>query len=120
MKTFRQIQEIVERLQYKNWMFELDETFSPVEDEDENDGISRLITLRVSFKDGQESWNSRKWIISRHATDSEIIQTAFKCVLTAEEHETREKFLYDGVAILGPHIDLPSLKEAVKKLDSRH
>lgn len=56
-----------------------------------------------------ESWRSRKWFLSRHMTKSEIVQTAFKAVLTAVEHETRERFRYCGEAIFGPHFDVDSL-----------
>lgn len=58
-----------------------------------------------------ESWSGRKWQLSTHMTDSEIVQTALKAVLTAEEHEAREKFLYRGRAIFGPHIDVGRLWE---------
>src|SRR4051812_18073238 len=33
----------------------------------------------------------RKWMLSPHMTKSEVIQTAFKAIMTALEHETREK-----------------------------
>jgi hypothetical protein len=53
----------------------------------------------------------RKWYISSHATSAEVIQTAFKAVLSAMEHEVREQFLYKGKAIFGPHLDLEQLVE---------
>lgn len=56
-----------------------------------------------------EHWKGRKWYVSSHATDAEVIATAFKAVVTAEEHETREKFLYKGKAIYGPHLSLDAL-----------
>jgi hypothetical protein len=52
---------------------------------------------------------TRKWYLSREATDSEIVQTAFKCVLTSLEHEAREAFRYRGQAIFGPHFDVEKL-----------
>jgi hypothetical protein len=51
-------------------------------------------------------WSCRKWRISPHMTVSELIQTAFLAVMSAEEHEAREAFKYKGVAVLGPHWDL--------------
>jgi hypothetical protein len=48
----------------------------------------------------------RKWTLSEHMTDSEIVQTAFRATLAAEEHECRETFKVEGVAVLGPHLDL--------------
>jgi hypothetical protein len=49
---------------------------------------------------------SHKWQLSEHMTESELIQTAFKCVLTAIEHEAREQFKYKGRAVYGPHFDV--------------
>lgn len=54
-------------------------------------------------------WKSRKWLLSEHMTDGEIVQTAFKAVMTAIEHETREKFMYRGQAIFDPHYDIEAL-----------
>jgi hypothetical protein len=33
-------------------------------------------------------------------------------VMTAMEHETREQFRYDGVAVFGPHQSLDTLMQA--------
>lgn len=55
------------------------------------------------------AWKSRKWTLSRHMTVSEIVQTAFKAVLTAVEHEAREQFTYRGAAIFGPHFSVDRL-----------
>lgn len=54
-------------------------------------------------------WKGRKWAVSEHATKSELVSTALKAVLTAVEHEAREKFLYRGRAIFGPHFDVDKL-----------
>ena len=45
-------------------------------------------------------------------TKSEVIQTAFKAVLTAMEHEVREKFHYKGKPIFGPHYHVDALHAA--------
>jgi hypothetical protein len=52
---------------------------------------------------------TRKWYISAAATRSEIVRTALKLVLTAIEHEVRERFTWRGQAIFGPHIDVEAL-----------
>jgi hypothetical protein len=54
---------------------------------------------------------TRKWQLSEHMTESELIQTAFKCVQTAIEHEAREQFKYKGRAVYGPHFDVRALME---------
>ncbi len=53
----------------------------------------------------------RKWCLSPHMTRSEIVQTTLKAVLTAEEHEVRERFKYRGRSIFDPHYDVDKLWE---------
>ena len=53
--------------------------------------------------------NGRKWRLSPHMTRSEIVQIALKAVLTAEEHEVRERFKYRGRSIFDPHYDVDQL-----------
>lgn len=52
---------------------------------------------------------TRRWLIRPDASKSEIVQTAFKCVMTAMEHEVREQFLYRDRAVFGPHHDVDKL-----------
>ena len=54
-------------------------------------------------------WQSRKWFLSPYMTKSEVVSTAFKAVMTAVEHETREKFTYYGAAIYAPHHNVDHL-----------
>jgi hypothetical protein len=51
----------------------------------------------------------RRWPIERTATRGEIVQTAFKAVLTWEEHAAREAFRYRGERVFGPHLDVDAL-----------
>ena len=64
---------------------------------------------------------TRKWMLSSHAVKSELVQTAFKCVLTSMEHRAREGFLYKGERVYGPHFDVEALVEIArqKRLDYR-
>lgn len=48
----------------------------------------------------------RKWYVSPHATDREIVGTLFAACLAYNEHELREQFLYMGEPIFGPHLTL--------------
>lgn len=58
-----------------------------------------------------EELHSRKWMLSHHMTDSEVVMTAFKAALTAEEHECREAFLFKAKPIFGPHFSVDRLAE---------
>jgi hypothetical protein len=64
---------------------------------------------------------TRKWVLTPFMTKSEVVQTAFKCVITSMEHRTREHFRYKGKAIFGPHFDVDALWQvcADKKFDYR-
>ena len=66
-----------------------------------------IVTLEV------EEQHARKWIVSRHACKSEVVQTVLKACLTSAEHMIREHFKYRGVAIFGPHFDVDRLVELV-------
>jgi hypothetical protein len=83
------------------------------------------IVLQAGYDDldvntSKPCWQvTRKWLLSPFATKSEIVQTAFKCVLTSMEHRTREGFLYRGKRIYGPHFDVDALHAICDKLDAR-
>jgi hypothetical protein len=61
---------------------------------------------RCNFTGEPLSWKGRKFRLIRHMTDMEFVNTAFMAVLTALEHETREQFRVDGVALMDSHRDL--------------
>jgi hypothetical protein len=56
-----------------------------------------------------ESWKGRKWQLSRYMTKGEIVQTCFKAILTAVEHEVRENFRVKGAMVFNPHLDIDRL-----------
>ena len=97
------LRETVADLQYKDWQFRV-----------EKDAIG-LWFLQARFIDrdvntGERATiTGRKWRISMHMTRSEIVQTALKAVLTAEEHEVRERFLFRARPIFNPHLDVEVL-----------
>jgi hypothetical protein len=66
-----------------------------------------------------EAQVTRKWLISPYATKSEIVQTAFKCILTSMEHRIREHFQYRGKRVFGPHFDVDDLYAICDRLDRR-
>jgi hypothetical protein len=60
-----------------------------------------------------------KAYLSEHMTDSELARLAFGLFAAYEEHEAREWFQVDGVAVFGPHIALDALLEVGTRLDFR-
>lgn len=69
-------------------------------------------------------WRGRKWLLSEHMTDGEIVQTAFLATMTAMEHEVRELFTFQGQSVFDPHYDihklvaLRALPDALKERDA--
>jgi hypothetical protein len=66
-----------------------------------------------------KSWTTRKYQLSRHMTESELVQTAFFAALQAEEHECREAFRYKKAAPFNPHIDINALLEVSHRQEVR-
>lgn len=79
-------------------------------------GSSVYIRVRATL-DG-EVQKGRKWLIEDEMTDTEIVLTILKAILTFEEHEAREAFRYKGARIFGPHLDLDQLREFARKKDN--
>lgn len=111
--TLNEIREVVGRIRYKNWEFYIGEPRRgpmwlqvrfPAPDSE---------TAEVTIQHG------RKWQLSPHMTVSEIVTTALKAVLTAEEHETREQFTYRGAMVFGPHVDVETLVTISHSRDRR-
>lgn len=96
MKTTEMQDLVSANIQYKDWSFYVGRNGSTA-------------YLQAQFVDEGKRQHGRKWMLSEFMTKSEIIQTALKAVLAAEEHEAREKFLYRGKSIFGPHFDVDEL-----------
>src|SRR6266481_3192165 len=104
----RQVKEIVSCLRYKDWWFFIrtrkGEMYLQVE-----------FVARDSGSGPAAMQKGRKWFVSKHATESELVFTALKAVLTAEEHEAREGVRYLGRAIVNPHISVKTLWRGAKR-----
>ena len=68
---------------------------------------------------GGVSWKGRKWQLSEHMTEGEIVQTALMACLAAEEHEAREAFNYKGKALFGPHLSIEKLLAIADSIEMR-
>jgi len=54
-------------------------------------------------------WSGRKWYLSRHMTQDEVIKTAFAAFKAAVEHEILEGFSVGGKLLFNPHVDFTEL-----------
>ena len=104
--NLEQINNVLKFVRYKSW-----DIYTDPDD--------KFAHLYVSFTSDGEVLKGRKWMLSPHMTKSEVVQTAFLAVKTAEEHEMREKFTYCGRPIFGPHQDVDTLWQNCDKTDER-
>lgn len=99
-----QAKAILTDVQFPGFNFELHGDFT---------GMTYLVAIFAApDADGQKGWlpqTSRKWLLSKHMVKSELVQTAFLCVLTCLEHEAREQFKFKGARVFGPHFDVDRL-----------
>ncbi len=112
-KTIDELKEIVALCEFSGYSFLVRETHG---------GIilqAEYIDRDINPPHHLEMQVTRKWLISPYATKSEIVQTAFKCVLTSMEHRAREGFLYRGKRVFGPHFDVDALHGICDQIDAR-
>lgn len=106
------LQSYLQDVQYLNWKFS-------VFMDDDRPYLQLGFWEQDARSTGELVWQtSRKWLLSPHMTKSEVVQTAFKAVMTAVEHETREKFCYKKQPIFNPHYNVDLLFELCSKGDS--
>ena len=54
-------------------------------------------------------WHGRKWYLSEHMTNDEIIKTAYAAFEAAVKHEVMEGFKVDGKVLFNPHVNFEEL-----------
>jgi len=78
--------------------------------------------LRIGYetdcvKTGEnKTWYGRKWYLSDHMTDDEIIKTAYAAFEMAVKHEILEGFKVDGKSLFNPHVDFEELLKIEKEI----
>jgi len=101
----KDFEKILESISYKpGWSFVIGRKGSGM-------FLQIRVTGRCNVTNTEMIWSSRKWQLSRYMVRSEFVNTVFKAVMTAEEHETRELFTYKGKSIFDPHYNVEKLVE---------
>lgn len=107
MLTKQSVEALIERITYRDWRFIVhayDASFS----------------LQIVFTDETGvTQASRRWSLPWHACASEVLHTAMLAVITAEEHEARERFMLDGRAVFGPHHSIDALIAMADEVETR-
>ena len=106
--TADDIRSILADVRYLDWEFQVGD-----------EGGRAFLQVRFHAPDAESSatgpQHCRKWMLSPFMTRGEVVQTALLAVLTAVEHEARERFTYQGQAVFGPHFDLDALLQACRE-----
>jgi hypothetical protein len=93
----RVVEEVLKDIEYKDWRFKT----VPA-------GGGVLITVEFDRPDSLTgimgtSKNMRPWVVEQWRSEGYLINTVYKAVATAEEHEMREAFKYKGKPRFSPH-----------------
>lgn len=108
MQNKETLAALVGDCQFENWNIHL-----------AYDGDRPYVQVRFlekdEFSDRVEMQHGRKWMLSYHMCDSEVVQTVFAAVERAMMHEVKEKFKFRGRRIYNPHQSVHALWELAGK-----
>ncbi len=113
-KTFDDVKAIVDKVAFMDRLFFLgrkgDNFYLQVQYMEEDVDTGKL-----------EKQKARKWLISPYATETEIVETAFKACRTSMDHVLKEHFLYSGRRVYSPHFSIEARIEMCdkKRFDTR-
>lgn len=91
----------------------LDKEFVLLVEQDKKGGDR--IYLQIAYdskcsKTGEvDHWKGRKWYLSEHMTDDEVVKTAYVAFEAAVKHEILEGFKVDGKILFNPHVNFEAL-----------
>lgn len=79
----------------------------------------RRYWLQIEDTDLPEEFNrGRKWFLSEHMTESEVVGTAFAAYKAWIEHEIMESFTYRGVKVFNPHVSIKARLRVASEPDN--
>lgn len=114
--TWDEIKRVVGRVQYPGFAFQVDVIGTHIVGgaADHWEAVYAYLQVECWSADNDEpsrriQWKSRKWLLSQHMTEGEVVQTCLMATLAALEHEAREKFTYEGTRLFDPHFDIRKL-----------
>lgn len=56
-----------------------------------------------------QTWHGRKWYLSEHMTDDEVVKTAYAAFEATVKHEILEGFQINGIPLFNPHVNYKAL-----------
>lgn len=118
-QTLENILSIINNIEYKDWACRAESLGDGFYIQLGWDGIE-LEKFSGHTEETLIELTGRKWYISSHATNSEVIQTVFLAVKTAELHEIHENFKYKNKTVFNPHYNIEELVSKDISEDTRH
>lgn len=104
-KSKMEIWGILHKIEMPGYRFALDDRFLFQVVYDEPDVDAPEGSLPVEQR-------GRKWYISPYSTETEIVRTVYKALLTSLEHQLGEHFKYKGLQVYSPHLSVESRLDA--------
>ncbi len=89
--------------------------------EADNEFVNGRIFLQITYnapctKTGSDNnWHGRKWYLSKHMTDDEIVKTTYAAFQACINHELMEGFKVDGITLFNPHVNFEELLKISNK-----
>lgn len=90
-------------------------TFKVRVERDNKDEVNGRIFIQLVYdafctKSGVlQEWHGRKWYLSDHMTEDEIVKTCYVAFESAVKHEIMEGFKVNGTILFNPHVDYKEL-----------
>lgn len=108
MKTLDELGVLIARCQYPGFEFKLSvQGGEPWVQIVCPEGVDTVTGAPVA-------WKGRKWKLSYHMTDTEVVQTLWAAVQRALLHEASELFKFDQVALFDRHISVHRMVEMIR------
>lgn len=117
MRTLQSIRDVIAQITYPGFEFrvEVEDAFTTGELESPGRPWMQVVCPEgVDTVTGAPMpWKGRKWFLSYHMTDTEIVHTVWVAVQRALIHEACELFKFKDQAIFDRHINVNMLAEAL-------
>lgn len=105
----KRVQSLLNRISLKC----LSTNFLPIVEYDKKGGdrvyIQIVYSSFCSTSNAYKEWSGRKYYLSEHMTDDEIIKTTYVAFEQVIKHEIMEGFKVDGKILFNPHVNFEEL-----------
>lgn len=100
--------------------------FSIRVERDNKDKVNGRIFIQITYNARCSNtgilleWHGRKWYLSDHMTEDEIVKTCYVAFEAAVKHEVMEGFKINGITVFNPHVNYLELMKISDKEITRN